>query len=73
MNAQPSIHQCLAILAVHKDSDQEALKAAYRAQSLRAHPDQPGGSEAQFQLVATAYEMLSQRLHGGVQGVRHSA
>ena len=48
-----------SILAVTTDATDAQLKRAYRLKSLKTHPDKKGGSAAAFQLVATAYEILS--------------
>ena len=47
------------VLGVPTDATEAQLKRAYRIKSLKAHPDKPGGSVTAFQLVATAYETLS--------------
>ena len=46
-------------LHVNRDSDREQLLKAYKRVLLKVHPDKKGGSAAAFQLVATAYETLS--------------
>ncbi len=46
------------ILRVNSICSKGAIKRAYREASLRWHPDRPGGDEARFKLVATAYETL---------------
>jgi hypothetical protein len=48
-----------SVLGVPADATDAQLKRAYRLKSLKAHPDKPGGSVGAFQLVATAYETLS--------------
>ena len=52
-----------AVLGVPPGADADRLKVAYRTQSLRYHPDQPGGSADMFQRVAMAYDALSKQLH----------
>ena len=53
-----SVADCQRLLRVRDGCDGQALKAAYKAASLRAHPDNGGSAEA-FQHVATAYEILT--------------
>jgi hypothetical protein len=48
-----------SVLGVSTDATDAQLKRAYRLRSLKVHPDKKGGSVAAFQLVATAYETLS--------------
>ena len=48
-----------SVLGVSTDATEAQLKRAYRLRSLKVHPDKKGGSAAAFQLVATAYETLS--------------
>mmetsp|Transcript_49364 Transcript_49364/g.139792 ORF Transcript_49364/g.139792 Transcript_49364/m.139792 type:complete len:94 (-) Transcript_49364:1148-1429(-) len=60
------------VLNVPFGADSELLKAAYKKQSLKAHPDQ-GGSEAAFQRVAEAYEALTQAAHEERWGTSSSA
>ena len=38
----------------------DALKSAYKASRLQAHPDKPSGNHERFILVTTAYEMLTE-------------
>lgn len=47
------------VLGVTTDATDAQLKRAYRLKSLKAHPDRAGGSTIAFQLVALAYETLS--------------
>jgi hypothetical protein len=48
-----------SVLGVSTDATEAQLKRAYRLRSLKVHPDKKGGSVEAFQLVATAYETLS--------------
>mmetsp|Transcript_143801 Transcript_143801/g.460344 ORF Transcript_143801/g.460344 Transcript_143801/m.460344 type:complete len:370 (-) Transcript_143801:153-1262(-) len=48
-----------ALLEVSADFTLEELKKAFRAASLRFHPDKPGGSERGFRRAAAAYETLA--------------
>ena len=56
-----------AVLGVSTDADAAELKKAYRRAALKHHPDkvhhmeasQREAAEAQFKLVGTAYELLS--------------
>jgi curved DNA-binding protein CbpA len=61
--------QCLQILGLEEEValNEEALKAAYKKASLRAHPDK-GGSEQAFDQVTRAYAYLGEilrRVRGG--------
>jgi curved DNA-binding protein CbpA len=61
--------QCLQILGLEEEIalNEEALKAAYKKASLRAHPDK-GGSEKAFDEVTRAYAYLGEilrRVRGG--------
>ncbi len=47
-----------AALGVAPGADPAAIKAAFRDQAKRAHPDRPGGSVAAFQRVSEAYRVL---------------
>jgi hypothetical protein len=49
--------EALGWLGIKSDANEEAIKTAYRAQSLRTHPDK-GGTAMAFQSVKTAYETL---------------
>ena len=52
-----------AVLGLRSGADEAALQAAYKAQSLKCHPDAPGGSDEAFTLVAAAYDECMRRLH----------
>ena len=61
--------QCLQVLGLEEEValNEEALKAAYKKASLRAHPDK-GGSEKAFDEVTRAYAYLGEilrRVRGG--------
>ena len=61
--------QCLQILGLEEEValNEEALKAAYKKASFRAHPDK-GGSEQAFDQVTRAYAYLGEilrRVRGG--------
>ncbi|KAJ8322799.1 hypothetical protein QVD99_007510 [Batrachochytrium dendrobatidis] len=50
------------LLGIERNSDQAAIKKAYRRMALRLHPDKTGNDPAaveRFQLVQKAYETLS--------------
>ena len=47
------------VLGVTIDATAPQLKRAYRLMSLKYHPDRPEGSNAAFQRVNTAFEVLS--------------
>merc|ERR1712217_61590 len=47
------------VLGVTSDATDKQLKQAYRIMSLKYHPDKKGGSTQAFQLVATAFQTLS--------------
>ena len=46
-------------LGVDKDATDAAIKAAYRKQARKHHPDRHGGDSSQMQEVNKAYEVLS--------------
>eukprot|EP00929_Paragymnodinium_shiwhaense_P081220 TRINITY_DN42455_c0_g1_i1.p1 TRINITY_DN42455_c0_g1~~TRINITY_DN42455_c0_g1_i1.p1 ORF type:complete len:1097 (-),score=273.11 TRINITY_DN42455_c0_g1_i1:353-3589(-) len=48
-----------AVLGVSSDATEKQLKTAYRMMSLKYHPDKQGGSVHAFQIIAKAYETLS--------------
>lgn len=47
------------VLGVEEDADLRAARAAYRRKSLEVHPDKPGGDEATFRHLKTAYDAMS--------------
>lgn len=47
------------ILKVPRDAAHRAIKAAYRKEARRVHPDRPGGSTEGFKRLQQAYEILS--------------
>ena len=46
------------VLGVSRDADGAAVKRAFRAESLRYHPDKPTADERRFLKIAGAYEIL---------------
>lgn len=46
------------VLGLSPDADADAVKAAYRKQVKRTHPDADGGNRETFQRVNAAYETL---------------
>lgn len=46
-------------LGVPKDADKAAIKRAYRSRAKKVHPDTPGGDEAKFRQLSTAFRILS--------------
>jgi DnaJ-class molecular chaperone len=52
---------CYRVLEVAEDANTEQIKAAYRKQAIKWHPDKNKGSkeaEEMFKLVNAAYEIL---------------
>ena len=47
------------VLGLAADFSAEDLKKAYKKMSRITHPDKNGGSNARFQMVAAAHELLS--------------
>ena len=47
------------VLGLAADFSAEDLKRAYKKMSRITHPDKNGGSNARFQMVAAAHELLS--------------
>lgn len=47
------------ILGISRSASSDEIKKAYRANSLKFHPDKPGGDQAKFQELNEAYETLS--------------
>ena len=60
-------------LGLRQNADADALKAAYKAQSLRCHPDQKGGSAEAFQRVGEAYAAILQHQKDERWGTSNSA
>ena len=68
----------LTTLGLSEGADGDAIKAAYRKQALKLHPDKPGGDEAAFKKMQGAYDALtgkavepqhqSQQQHPGFPG-----
>lgn len=57
---QPTLSRAEAcrILGVSQDAEQDAIRAAYREQVKRAHPDTDAGDEESFKRLNRAYERL---------------
>eukprot|EP00940_MAST-03C_sp_MAST-3C-sp2_P002593 g2593.t1 len=55
----PDADNLYVALGVSTDATAKQLKRAFRMQSLRYHPDRPGGSTIAFQRIRQAYETLS--------------
>eukprot|EP00429_Kryptoperidinium_foliaceum_P112001 CAMPEP_0176297402 /NCGR_PEP_ID=MMETSP0121_2-20121125/58703_1 /TAXON_ID=160619 /ORGANISM="Kryptoperidinium foliaceum, Strain CCMP 1326" /LENGTH=87 /DNA_ID=CAMNT_0017638589 /DNA_START=18 /DNA_END=277 /DNA_ORIENTATION=- len=71
--ATTSMDEHCSVLGVQRGcTDIAALKAAFKAASLKAHPDQ-GGSDAEFQRVSDAYAALSKHCHDERWGTSSSA
>ena len=47
------------ILEVKKEASSDEIRKAYRKLAAKYHPDKPGGDQAKFQELQTAYEVLS--------------
>jgi molecular chaperone DnaJ len=69
----PTIDDYRRILGVRPDATPEALKAAYKAASLRYHPDQAGGSAEAFQHAHDAYAALTKHEHEERWGTSNSS
>ncbi len=50
-----------SVLGVDRDSDEEAVRTAYRERVKETHPDTDGGDEEAFKRVTAAYERLDGR------------
>ncbi len=46
-------------LGLDKEATSEQIKEAYKRAAQSAHPDKEGGDTEKFQLIATAYKILS--------------
>jgi len=46
-------------LEISRDANESDIKKAYRAMSLRHHPDRQGGNAEKFKKISEAYEILS--------------
>jgi DnaJ-domain-containing protein 1 len=59
---QPTLsrEEACRILGVSPDADQDTVKAAYREQVKRTHPDTAAGDEQAFKRLNRAYERLKQ-------------
>lgn len=49
-------HKSYLILAIPLSADLQAIKRAYKALAIKAHPDKKGGSKEAFQILQTAYQ-----------------
>lgn len=54
-------HDPFSILGIEATDDADAIKKAYKRQSLRYHPDK-GGSEEQFAMITRAYVYIMKKL-----------
>lgn len=50
---------CYSILGIAKSAKAAEIRAAYLKRALELHPDKPNGSDAEFQKLRAAFEMLS--------------
>ena len=48
------------VLEIDWHASMQEVRAAYKRQALRSHPDKPSGSTAAFQLVSQAFAVLSE-------------
>lgn len=46
------------VLGVSRTANESQIRAAYKSEVVKAHPDKPGGSTQRFKEVQTAYEVL---------------
>jgi curved DNA-binding protein CbpA len=58
------------VLGISRDASHEQLREAYRAKSLKHHPDH-GGDDWAFRIVVRAYESLSQSPRHAPEPARH--
>jgi preprotein translocase subunit Sec63 len=49
------------VLGVSRKADEGEIKRAYHRQSLKVHPDKPGGSTKAFQELDLAHKVLTNR------------
>lgn len=54
-----TITEHLATLGLSEGADADAIKAAYRKQALKLHPDKPGGDADAFKKLQGAYDALT--------------
>ena len=62
-----------AVLGVRRGANENELKAAYKLQSVKCHPDAVGGSQEAFQLLQAAYEEVKRRAYEEQWGTSSSA
>ncbi|KAL7720393.1 DnaJ family protein [Entamoeba marina] len=66
------------ILEIPRDASEKDIKKAYRALSLKYHPDKPTGDKEKFQNINKAFEVLSDKRqreiydHGGEEALKNN-
>ena len=49
----------IQVLGLSSTATKVEIKKAYKAQSLKHHPDKPGGDAERFKLISEAYQKLT--------------
>ncbi|BFU18663.1 DnaJ family protein [Entamoeba histolytica HM-1:IMSS-B] len=66
------------VLGVPRNANEKEIKKAYRALSLKYHPDKPTGDKVKFEEINKAYEVLSDKRqreiydHGGEEALKNN-
>ena len=55
----PSRAAAAGVLGVEPGADEDEVRRAFREKARELHPDAPGGDEAEFKRLRTAYERLT--------------